>query len=77
MKILYNLLWTVIATALGAIPFVFGSWLWKVFSPESEAGKIVTGGVLLYFGGGLTVVWEIVVFILWFSFVKVTLESKF
>jgi hypothetical protein len=48
--------------------------VYHLISPTTETGRIVTGGLMLWFGTGLSVFFAVGAFMLWVALMKVVLE---
>lgn len=77
MKTLFILISTIVALFVGLLPEMAMYGLWNLISPVTEFGKILTVALFLTFGGGLSVLFGILGFVIWVAFVGAALESNF
>lgn len=61
---------TLACAIIAVIPEAVMYILFHFINPTSEVGRIATGGLLLWFGTGLSILFAIGAFVLWCSFVK-------
>ena len=74
MRWILTILISILAICIAIIPEVGMYIFYHAVGPTSEAGRIAMGGILLWFGVGLSFLFAVLGTVLWFAFVTAAWE---